>query len=448
MGSALFYTFATANIVSSFPLRSDSGELPQTIMPLSLSGRGHVLCDMIHFYQRSKTTMKYDFDTPIDRRNSCSLKWDIAENELPMWVADMDFQTAPEIRDAIMKRAEHGVFGYSIIPNEWYEAYIGWWQKRHSFTIEKDWLIFCTGVVPAISSVVRKLTTPAEKVLIQTPVYNIFFNSILNNGRQVLENRLVYENGEYRIDFDDLEQKLSDPQTSLMILCNPQNPAGKIWGRATLERIGELCCKYHVVVISDEIHCDLTDPGSEYVPFASVSEKCRNNSITCIAPTKAFNLAGLQTAAVVIPDPMLRHKVWRALNTDEVAEPNAFAVDAAIAAFTKGENWLDELREYIFQNKMIADEFIKENLPQIQLVPSQSTYLLWLDCSALSGSEEGLAHFIRRETGLFLSDGKVYGGDSESFLRMNIACPRSILMNGLKRLLKGIAAYERSVEKH
>lgn len=390
--------------------------------------------------------MKYDFDTPIDRRNSCSLKWDIAENELPMWVADMDFQTAPEIRDAIMRRAEHGVFGYSIIPDEWYEAYIGWWQKRHSFNIEKDWLIFCIGVVPAISSAVRKLTTPAEKVIIQTPVYNIFFNSILNNGRQVLENRLVYENGEYRVDFDDLEQKLSDPQTSLMILCNPQNPAGKIWDRDTLERIGELCYKHHVVVISDEIHCDLTDPGSEYIPFASVSEKCRNNSITCIAPTKAFNIAGLQTAAVMIPDPTLRHKVWRALNTDEVAEPSAFAVDAAIAAFTKGAAWLDELREYIFRNKSITNSFIKENLPQIHLVPSQATYLLWLDCSKLLSRGSDLARFIRKETGLYLSDGKVYGSGGEGFLRMNIACSQSTLMDGLKRLQMGVAAYERSLE--
>ena len=295
--------------------------------------------------------MKYDFDTPINRRNTNSLKWDIAENELPMWVADMDFKAAPEIQAAIEQRVAHGVFGYSVIPDEWNQAYIGWWQRRHGLTAEKDWLIFCTGVVPAISSIVRKLTTPAEKVLIQTPVYNIFFNSILNNGREVLENSLKYSGGEYEIDFDDLEKKLSDPQVSLMILCNPHNPVGKIWDKDTLEKIGELCYKHNVVVISDEIHCDLTDPGKEYIPFASVSEKCRNNSITCVAPTKAFNIAGLQTAAVIVPNPALRHKVWRALNTDEVAEPNAFAVQAAIAAFTKGEEWLDELRQYIFENK-------------------------------------------------------------------------------------------------
>ena len=386
--------------------------------------------------------MKYDFDTPVNRRNTNSLKWDVAENELPMWVADMDFKTAPEIRRAIDERAAHGVFGYSVIPDEWYQAYIGWWQRRHGFTMEKDWLIFCTGVVPAISSVVRKLTTPAEKVLIQTPVYNIFFNSILNNGRMVLENSLKYAGGRYEIDFDDLEQKLSDPQTSLMILCNPHNPVGKIWGRDTLERIGELCWKHNVIVLSDEIHCDLTDPGKEYIPFASVSKKCRENSITCVAPTKAFNLAGLQTAAVMIPNALLRHKVWRALNTDEVAEPNAFAVDATITAFTKGDAWLDELRQYIFENKKRTAEFVKESIQQLRVVPSSATYLLWLDCSGLAGTAVGVAEYIRQKTGLYLSEGGQYGSGGENFLRLNVACPRSTLEDGLTRLQKGIMSYE------
>ena len=385
--------------------------------------------------------MKYNFDTLVNRRNTNSLKWDVAENELPMWVADMDFQTAPEVQAAIQKKAACGVFGYSVIPDEWYQAYIGWWQRRHNFTMQKDWLIFCTGVVPAISSIVRKLTTPAEKVLIQTPVYNIFFNSILNNGRQVWESGLKFNSVKYEIDFEDLEQKLSDPQTSLMILCNPHNPVGKIWDKKTLERIGELCWKHHVVVVSDEIHCDLTDPGMDYVPFASVSEKCRENSITCIAPTKAFNLAGLQTAAVMAPNPYLRHKVWRALNTDEVAEPNVFAVDAAIAAFTEGEQWLDELRQYIFENKMRTVQFVKENIPQIQVVSSNATYLLWLDCSGLTGSVAKAAQHIRNKTGLYLSKGSQYGACGENFLRMNIACPRTILEDGLIRLKKGIESY-------
>lgn len=385
--------------------------------------------------------MTYDFDTPTERRNTNSLKWDVAQGELPMWVADMDFQTAPEIREAIMKRAEHGIFGYSVIPDAWYEAYIQWWKMRHGYTMERDWLIFCTGVVPAISSIVRKLTTPAEKVLIQTPVYNIFFNSILNNGRQVLESPLRYDGKEYRIDFADLEEKLSDPQTALMILCNPHNPTGKIWDRQTLEKIGALCSRHHVTVVSDEIHCDLTDPGESYVPFASVSETCRQISITCMAPTKAFNLAGLQTAAVSVPDEVLRHKVWRALNTDEAAEPNAFAVEAAVAAFTRGADWLDALRDYLYENKKLAEAYIEKEIPDVRAVASQATYLLWLDCSGLIGCGREAAGFLRRETGLYLSEGSQYGGNGADFLRMNIACPRAVLKDGLERLKNGLAAY-------
>jgi cystathionine beta-lyase len=256
----------------------------------------------------------------------------------------------------------------------------------------------------------------------------------------VLENPLVYDGENYHMDFEDLEQKLADPQTSLMILCNPHNPVGKIWDRETLERIGELCDKYQVIVLSDEIHCDLTDPGCGYIPFASVSEKCKRNSITCIAPTKTFNLAGLQTAAVVVPDKVLRHKVWRGLNTDEVAETNIFAVDAAIAAFTKGGDWLDELRQYIFDNKQSVIAFLKNEVPQIKVVPSQATYLLWLDCSNVGKPVPELAKSLRKENGLYLSKGSQYGTAGTDFLRMNIACPRQVLEEGLKRLKKGVAS--------
>lgn len=385
--------------------------------------------------------MSYDFDTPVDRRNTYSLKWDVKENELPMWVADMDFQTAPEVREAIQKRAAHGVFGYSIVPEEWYQAYIQWWESRHGFRMDAEWLIFCTGVVPAISSIVRKLTTPAEKVLVLTPVYNIFFNSILNNGRQVLESRLQYDGESYSIDYADLEAKLADPQTSMLIFCNPHNPVGKIWQAEELRKVGELCRKHHVVVVSDEIHCDLTEPGLGYVPFASVSEDCRDNSITCIAPTKAFNLAGMQTAAVCVPDPVLRHKVWRGLNTDEVAEPNAFAIQAAVAAFTRGGAWLDELRCYLHENKVWTTQYIQKEIPRLKVVASQATYLMWLDCSRLTDSSEELADVIRESTGLYLSEGGQYGGDGTHFLRLNVACPRSVLEDGLNRLKKGVEAY-------
>lgn len=316
--------------------------------------------------------MPYDFDKSVDRRNTHSLKWNVKENELPMWVADMDFQMAPEILAVIQKRAAHGVFGYSIVPEGWYQAYTGWWGRRHGFSMEKDWLIFCTGVVPAISSMVRKLTTVGENVLIQTPVYNIFFNSIVNNGRNVVESPLRYDGNTWQMDFEDLERKLSDPQTTLMLLCNPHNPVGRIWSREELGQAGELCRKYHVTVISDEIHCDLTAPGQEYVPFASVSESCRNNSITCIAPTKAFNLAGLKTAAV--------------------------------AAFTEGE--------------------------------------AWLDCRDMQGCAMEFTQYLREHTGLYLSEGRQYGESGSSFIRMNIACPKSRLEDGLKRLVEGARGYE------
>lgn len=385
--------------------------------------------------------MFYDFDTPVNRRHTDSLKWDVAEGTLPMWVADMDFRTAPEIREALAAHLEHGVFGYNIVPDEWYSAIQNWWNTRHHFLMEKDWLLFCTGVVPALSSIVRKMTTVGENVLIQTPVYNIFFNSILNNGRHVLESPLQYDGSRYSIDYDDLEEKMADPQTTMMILCNPHNPVGKIWDAETLARIGHLAAKHRVLVVSDEIHCDITDPGKEYIPFASVNEECCSNSITCIAPTKTFNLAGLQTAVVCVPDPYIRHKVNRGLNTDEVAEPNAFAIPAAIAAFTKGGPWLDALREYLYENKKTVGMFLKERLPMLKLVPSEATYLLWIDCGKLCDDAQNLQSFLRKEAGLYVSSGAQYGQTGKSFLRLNIACPKSTLAKGLERLAGGIEKY-------
>lgn len=383
----------------------------------------------------------YDFDTTVNRRGTASLKWDVEEHELPMWVADMDFQTAPEIREALEKRVAHGVFGYTVIPDAWNQAYVNWWKRRHHFSVQPEWLVFCTGVVPAISSAVRKLTTPGENVLIQTPVYNIFFNSIVNNGRNVLESPLVYDGQAYQIDFAQLEKDLANPQTTLMILCNPHNPVGKIWDKETLEKIGNLCEKYHVTVLADEIHCDLTAVGKEYVPFAAVSETCKKISVSLWAPTKTFNIAGLQTAAIMAADPTLRHKMWRALNTDEVAEPNAFAIDAAIAAFTKGEAWLDALREYIDENKQMVKQYLEKELPQISVVSLDVTYLLWLDCHEITEDSVKLATFIREKTGLYLSEGAEYGGDGRYFLRLNVACPKERLKEGLKRLKEGILAY-------
>ena len=386
-------------------------------------------------------TKKYDFDKLIDRRGTDALKWDIPEGELPMWVADMDIETAPEITEAIARRAAHGVFGYNIIPDEWYEAYIAWWRTRHGFDLDKDSLIFCTGVVPAISSAVRKLTTPAEKVLLLTPCYNIFYNSILNNGRVPLEGPPMYKDGGYSIDYDLRDELLRDTQTTMMILCNPHNPTGRIWRAAELERIGELAAENGVIVMSYEIHCDLTAPGRDYVPFASVSSVCRDNSVTCISPTKAFNLAGIQTAAVYAPNKALYNKMNRALNTDEVAEPNSFAVTAAVAAFGNGAAWLDALREYIEENRRIVAMYTKSEIPDIKYVPSEATYLLWLDCGAICDDTRELAAFIRKRTGLYLSAGAQYGKGGERFLRLNIGCPKANVTDGLTRLKRGINEY-------
>ena len=385
--------------------------------------------------------MKYDFDQPVNRENTLSLKWDVKPGVLPMWVADMDFRCAPAIEKAIRERTDNGVFGYTVIGDEWYDAYISWWKRRHGFEIKKDWLMFVTGVVPAISSAVRKFTTPNENVVIQTPVYNIFFNSIINNGARVLENPLKFDGEKYDMDFEDLEKKFSDPQTTLMILCNPHNPVGKIWNREELREVGRLAEKYNVTVISDEIHCDLCDPGFEYVPFASVDETCRSVSITCIAPTKAFNLAGIQTAAIYSANENLRHKINRAINTDEVAEPNVFAAIIPQAAFNQSEDWLDELRQYLFDNKQFVRQFIKENIPEIKVIDSNATYLLWLDCSAVCKDATVLKDYLAEKAGLLLSEGEEYGQCGKSFLRLNTATCRSRIEIGLNFLKKGIIQF-------
>lgn len=390
----------------------------------------------------------YNFDEEINRRKSGAVKWNVPDSVLPMWVADMDFKTAPEVMEAMRERLECGDFGYAETDDAWKKAYINWWRDVHGFEIDESWILFSTGVVPTISCTVRKLTTPNENVVVLTPVYNIFFNSIVNNGCRVLESKLIFNGETYTIDYADLEEKLADSQTSLMIFCNPHNPVGKIWGREEIARVGELCKKYNVPVISDEIHCDLCNPDREYVPFASVSDDCRMNSITCIAPTKTFNLAGIQTSAVVIPNEYLRNKVNRALNTDECAEPNVFAVIAPTAAFNKGRQWHRELTEYLYLNKKEAAEYIAENIPLIKVMPSEATYLLWLDTGDAikekygdeipEKPDEKLADFLYKNIGLYLNAGSHYGDAGKGFLRMNCACTRKNLREGLKRLKEGI----------
>lgn len=383
----------------------------------------------------------YDFDKLTDRSGTLSYKWDVKPGELPMWVADMDFEVASPIKRAIVDRAEHGIFGYTATPDAYFEAISAYWERRHGYRIPTEHMIYSNGVVAAISSIVRKLTTPAENVLIQAPVYNIFYNSILNNGRNVLSSDLIYDGSEYSVDFDDLEKKLALPQTSLMILCNPHNPVGRIWTRKELARIGELCHKYGVTVLSDEIHCDVTAPGESYIPFASVNEECRSISVSAIASSKTFNIAGLQSACVFAADPVLRHKVWRGINTDEVGEPNAFSMTANIAAFTECDGWVDEMLEYVFENKRIACDFINSEIDGMKATLSKATYLLWIDISEVAKDSVDFCEKLRERTGLYLSDGAEYGECGRSFVRMNLATQRSRVLDGLERLKRGAAEY-------
>ena len=383
--------------------------------------------------------MPFDFDRIIDSRNTHSYKWDVKADELPMWVADMDFGTEPAVVEAIEKRLRQGAFGYNTVPDSFRESIIRWWQRRHRFTMEKEWILYCTGVVPAISSIVRKMTEIGDDIVVLAPVYNIFYNSILNNGRKLLASELRYADGSYTIDYADLEEKLSRETTSLFIFCNPHNPIGKVWDRPTLERIAELCIKHDVLVVSDEIHCDLTHIGHAYIPFASLSKEIADRTISCIAPTKTFNIAGLQTAAIVIPNPEIRKQVDRGINTDEVAEPNTFAIQAAEAAFDEGEEWLEELREYLELNREFLIGSLKELVPEVQVIEAEATYLAWIDCAAITEDTKALCAFIREKTGLYLSAGDIFGGNGSRFVRWNYACPKSLLEDGIQRFVEGVA---------
>ena len=382
--------------------------------------------------------MKYNFDKIPNRRGTNSLKWDVDRKELPMWVADMDFETVPEVQEALVQRVAHGVYGYSVIPDEWADSYVNWWEKRHHFRMDPKKLIFTTGVIPALSSAVRKLTTPAENVPIQTPVYNNFFNSIRNNGRNVVENELLYDGKEYRVDWEKLEQQLADPQTTLMILCNPQNPAGNIWDRETLARIGALCKQYDVIVVSDEIHCDLTKPGTEYIPFASVDDTCRDISVTCIAPTKTFNLAGGQNSFVIIADENLRAKWDDFAKRIRLMTGNAFGFVAAEAAYKGGQEWLDKVKKQIVDNDRYLRELFKENLPKAVVTPLEATYLVWIDLRVYIKPED-TKEFIQKKCRLAVDFGDWFGGDRfNGFIRMNLATSRENVEIGVKRIIDEI----------
>lgn len=379
--------------------------------------------------------MKYDFDTPVERHGTCSYKWDSAGNGeiLPMWVADMDFRTAPPIVEALQRRVSHGIFGYTRVPDEYYRAVTDWFGRRHGLRIDRNWIIYTSGVVPAISAIIKALTVPGDRVLVQTPVYNCFFSSIRNNGCEMVSSPLVRTGDTYRMDFDDLERKAADPRVKLMLLCNPHNPAGRVWTREELEQVGRICLRHGVTVVSDEIHCELVMPSHTYTPFAALSDEFCRRSVTCVSPSKAFNIAGLQIANIIASDPELRAKIDRAINDNEVCDVNPFGMQATIAAYNEGEEWLLQLLDYLWQNYRFMKEYCETHLTDFPVCRLEGTYLVWMDCHVLGLPSETLEERLKEDTALWLNAGTMYGAEGEGFMRWNIACPRSVLAEGLAR---------------
>lgn len=380
--------------------------------------------------------MIYDFNTPIDRRDTNSYKWDSIdmENVIPLWVADMDFKTAPCIIEALRKRVEHGVFGYTRVPDAYYKATVDWFGRRHGWHFSGSDIIYTSGVVPAISAIIKALTQPGDKVIVQTPVYNCFFSSIRNNGCIPLENDLIYDDTRYFINFEDLEEKASDPKAKLLLLCNPHNPSGRVWTFNELSHIFEICRKHGITVVSDEIHCELVYPPFKYVPFCSISEEAAACSVSCVSPSKSFNIAGLQIANIVCRDEEMRKKIDKAININEVCDVNPFGVLATISAYTEGEAWLEQLIDYLQENYEMLISYFNENLPQFPVTKIEGTYLVWVDCRKTGLTSEALEEKLIREGGVWLNAGSMYGAAGEGFMRINIACPRERLSEGLRRI--------------
>ena len=384
--------------------------------------------------------MKYNFDEIIPRRGTNSYKWDSAGDAdvLPMWVDDMDFRPAPPVVEALRKRVEHGIFGYVRVPDAYYAAVTNWFARRHDWQIEKEWIIYTTGVVPALSAVIKALTAPGDKVMVQTPVYNCFFSSIRNNGCGMIANPLIYRNGTYQIDFADLEQKAADPSVKVLLLCNPHNPAGRVWTKQELTRIGDICIRNNVWVVADEIHCELVFPGHTYIPFASISQEFLMHSVTCTSPSKAFNLAGLQIANIISADTDIRTKIDKAININEVCDVNPFGVEALMAAYNDGEEWLEELKQYLFANYNYLRVYFEEYLPEFPVATLEGTYLVWADCSVLNQSSDETVKTLLEKEKLWVNEGSLYGEAGEGFIRINIACPRQQLIEGLNRLRRAL----------
>ena len=377
--------------------------------------------------------MKYDFDEPVVRRGTNCVKWDESEIDdiIPMWVADMDFRVAPAIQKALEQRVAHGVFGYNIVPESYYEAVISWFRRRHQWTISRESILYTTAVVPAVSCVIKALTMPGEKVLILSPAYNCFFSSIRNNGCEVLESPLVNEDSSFKIDWQDFEQKCADEKTTLFLLCNPHNPCGRVWNREELQRMYDICHRHGVTVVSDEIHCELIMPGYEFVPFGTITDDC----VVTNSPSKNFNTAGLQIANIICTNPEWRRRIDRAININEVCDVNPFGIVALQAAYNESEDWLDELNQYLWQNYQTLCDFFAHELPQLRVTRLEGTYLVWVDHRALGISTDELFNRLLNEGHVWVSPGTMYGPQTgEGFIRINIACPRSQLNEALKRI--------------
>jgi cystathionine beta-lyase len=378
--------------------------------------------------------MKNKFDKSVNRKNTYSVKWDTTKDgTIPMWVADMDYEVATPIIDSIHNRTLHKVFGYTLIPESFYDAEIYWWQKRHNFKIKKKWIEPTVGVIPSLSATVQAFCKEGDKVLIQSPVYNYFDTSIKNNKCDIVKNNLIYKNGKYSIDFEDFEKKVKDKRVKLFILCNPHNPVGRVWRFDELKKMGELCIKYNVVILSDEIHRDLVYKKYKYTPISSISKDILYQTITCTAPSKTFNIAGLKISNIIVANKKYRAKINKSLNINETIEPNIYGIEALISAYTKSEYWLDELLVYLEKNKDYATRFIS-NIKGLKVVPIEATYLLCVDCSKLGLDSTKLTKVLEQKGKIRVASGITYGKNGENFIRINIACSMDILKEGLKRV--------------
>lgn len=387
---------------------------------------------------------KFDFDKLTARRGSNCYKWDEAANDevIPLWVADMDFEVAPAIKEALRKRVEHGVFGYTMVPDSYYDAIFNWFDNRHGWHINRDWILYTTAVVPALSCALKALTLPGEKVLVQTPVYNCFFSSIVNSGCLVEENRLVRDGNSYSIDFEDFEKKCKDEKVTVFVLCNPHNPAGRVWTADEMAKMNEICQRNGVKVIADEIHCEIVMPGYKYIPFASVSDDCLANSVTLLSPTKGFNIAGLQIANIVCSDEIVRKRINRAININEVCDVNPFGVVALQAAYNESADWLDQMNAYVYDNYIELKSFCHEYLPKLEVLRLEGTYLAWVDVNALEFTTDELTQFLADKANVMVNSGTMYGQKAgQGYIRINLACPRQRLREALNRIGRLLAEY-------